>query len=401
MARGFIAYQTPKPDDSGRLVFSSVPAATWNIGGTTGGETYAVTPRERFVEQQITGAAGFKPFSYGGMTASQRRELFGDPAAEAADLASQFDTGLGAGSGIAQLLASIGGSGDGTSASNALAARKYADERADREAKIRAYQDYLASGRLAGGFAGERSAIGAGYEAALKNIAEGYGAAQGMTETGYNTLRDYLERTAVNPYEGMTVDAGLATNPMEEFLQAYGAAGPEVQAAVAAEQAARESGAGAFRSLVDVLSGASTEAQRSRQAETEMAANLAATLLGQQRAGVTSQAELARQQALAAIAQREADRQFAIEEALLGLGKFPSEPGSGEESPAVQAGIVPPTPQTREERIQQIAAGAKGIKDAAAQFAPKFMAENPKATAAQIRAQFPKLAEAVDKAKKK
>lgn len=395
MARGFTQYKTPTPDTSGRLVFSSVPTASWNVGGTTGGEAYAVTPMERFREQRLTGIAGFEPFSYGGMTASQRRELFGDPAGEAADLAGQFDTGMG-GAGIAQLLAAIGG-GSGASAGDTLAARKYADERADRQAQIRAYQDYLASGRLAGGFAGERENVDAGYETALRNIAEGYGEAQGLTSRGYEDLRSYLGRTAVNPYEGLAVNAGLATNPMEQFLEAYGAAGPEVQAAVAAEQAARESGAGAFQSLIDILSGASTEAQRSRQAETEMAANLASTLLGQQRAGVTSQAELARRQALAQIAQREADRQFAIEQALLGLGRFPSEPGSG----AVDAGIVPANTMTREQQIQQIASGARNLKDAATQFAPKFMAENPKATAAEIKKQFPKLAEAVAAAKKK
>jgi hypothetical protein len=98
----------------------------------------------------------------------------------------------------------------------------------------------LSSGRLAGGFDGERRAVDSGYETALRNIAEGYGEAQGLTSRGYDDLRNYLGRTAVNPYEGLAVNAGLATNPMEQFLEAYGAAGPEVQSAVAAEQAARE-----------------------------------------------------------------------------------------------------------------------------------------------------------------
>ena len=388
--RGFKVYNT---GGTPRLVYEVKPNATWNIGGTEGGEYFAQTPQERFREQYLTGISG-TPFYSGGMTPTQREQYFGNAQREGYEAADQLDIG----GGLADMLNQFGaaGSGGGVSSADALALRKYRDERADRAAQQRALQDYLASGRLGGMAAAEQSDVEAQYKRALKNIAAGYGAAEELMGTGYGALEKYLTENQVNPYTGMAVDAGLVTNPMEQFLQAYGAASPDVQAQVAAEQLARESGAGAFQNLIDVLSGAATQAQSSREAEAQMARTVAEQLLGQQRAGFESQSAAARQAALAQIAQRQADREYAIQQALLELGVNPAATGGegGEEEPGG-------APMSRDERIQQIAAGAAGIKDAARQFAPKFMQDNPNATAAEIRKKFPKLAEAVTAAKKK
>jgi hypothetical protein len=287
--------------------------------------------------------------------------------------------------GYEELLRAILGSGSG---GGGLDARRYQDERADRAARTRALQQYLSSGQLGNLSAGTRGAVESQYERALRNIDEGYGSALGITDTGYGGLSDYLSRTAVNPYQGLEFSAGLTSNPMEQFLEAYGAMSPDVQASVAAEQAARESGAGAFRGLADVLSGTSTEAQRSREAEAQMAANFARQFLGQQQAGYRSQADVSRQQALAQIAQQEAERQFALEQALIDSGVTPRKIDESGGDPTLS-------------RLEQIAAGSNNLRQAAAQFAPKYMAENPNATPAQIRKQFPKLAAAVDAAKGK
>jgi len=283
-----------------------------------------------------------------------------------------------------RLLKSLLGSGSG----GGLDARRYEDERADRAARTRALQQYLSSGQLGNLSAGTRGAVESQYERALRNIDEGYGSALGITDTGYGGLSDYLSRTAVNPYQGLEFSAGLTSNPMEQFLEAYGAMSPDVEASVAAEQAARESGAGAFRGLADVLSGTSTEAQRSREAEAQMAANFARQFLGQQQAGYRSQADVARQQALAQIAQQDAERQFALDQLLIELGRNPAGTGGSSGGSTMS-------------RLEEIASGSNNLKQAAAQFAPKYMAENPNATPAQIRKQFPKLAAAVDAAKGK
>lgn len=386
--RGFKVYNTGATP---RLVYEVKPNAAWNIGGAVGGESFAQTPRERFVEQRLTGIGG-EPFYFGGMTPAQREQYFGNPQREGYEAADQLDIG----GGLADMLNQFGTTGSGgVSSADALALRKYRDERADRAAQQRALQDYLASGRLGGMSSAEQADVEAQYQRALANIAAGYGAAEELTGQGYGGLEQYLQQNQVNPYAGMTVDAGLVTNPMEQFLQAYGAASPDVQAQVAAEQLARESGAGAFRNLIDVLSGAATQAQSSREAEALMARTVAEQLLGQQKAGFESQSAAARQAALAEIAKRQADREYAIQQALLELGVNPAATGGETGGTGGEAGV------TRDERIQQIAAGAAGIKDAARQFAPKFMQDNPNATVAEIRKKFPKLAEAVTAAKKK
>jgi len=297
-----------------------------------------------------------------------------------------------------RLLKSLLGSGSG----GGLDAQRYQDERADRAARTRALQQYLSSGQLGNLSAGTRGAIESQYESSLRNIGEGYESALGMTDVGYGGLSDYLTRTARDPYAGFEVSAGLATNPMEQFLDAYGAMGPEVQAAVAAEQAARESGAGAFRNLVDVLSGTTSEAQRSREAEAQMAANFARQFLGQQQAGYRSQADVARQQALAQVAQQEAERQFALDQLVIELGRNQPDTGGGKSGAGGGGGSGTAGGEgSTMTRLEQIASSSANLKQAANQFAPKFMAENPNATPAQIRKQFPKLAAAVDAAKGK
>ena len=112
--RGFKVYNT---GGTPRLVYEVKPEATWNIGGERGGEYYAMTPKERFREQRLTGMSG-APFVYGELTPSERANIFGDPVTEGYEAANQLDIG----GGLADMLNNLGyGSGSGASSTDALA----------------------------------------------------------------------------------------------------------------------------------------------------------------------------------------------------------------------------------------------------------------------------------------
>jgi hypothetical protein len=105
------------------------------------------------------------------------------------------------------------------------------------------------------------------------------------------------------------------TNPMEGYLNAYGAMSPDIANQMQAEQLAGQQSAGAFQSLIDVLGANAKSNDLSRLAESRMAQNMANTGLGAQRASYTSQAGNARQQSLAALAQQIAQSKFEQEQA--------------------------------------------------------------------------------------
>jgi hypothetical protein len=142
------------------------------------------------------------------------------------------------------------------------------------------------------------------YNTAIENIGAGYNTAQGLLDRGYGGLEQYLTQNQNNPYAGLTAQMPSVTNPMEEYLNAYGAMSPDVAGQIQAEQFAGQQSAGAFQSLLDVLNANAKSNDLSRLAESRMAQNMANTGLGAQRASYTSQAGNARQQALADLAQR-------------------------------------------------------------------------------------------------
>jgi hypothetical protein len=142
------------------------------------------------------------------------------------------------------------------------------------------------------------------YNTAIGNIGAGYDTAQGLLDTGYGGLEQYLTQNQNNPYAGLTAQMPSVTNPMEEYLNAYGAMSPDVAGQMQAEQFAGQQSAGAFQSLLDVLGANAKSNDLSRLAESRMAQNMANTGLGAQKASYTSQAGNARQQALADLAQR-------------------------------------------------------------------------------------------------
>jgi hypothetical protein len=153
------------------------------------------------------------------------------------------------------------------------------------------------------------------YDTATTNINEGYNTAQGLMDTGYGALQNYLTQNQNNPYAGLSAQMPAVTNPMEEYLNAYGAMSPDVANQMQAEQFAGQQSAGAFQSLIDILGANAKSNDLSRLAESRMAQNMSNAGLGAQRASYTSQAGNAQQQALASLRQQIAQSKFEQEQA--------------------------------------------------------------------------------------
>jgi hypothetical protein len=82
-----------------------------------------------------------------------------------------------------------------------------------------------------------------------------------------------------------------ATNPMQSYLEAYGAMSPDVQGQLQAQQNAAQYGAENFKNLIQVLSSQADLGSQSRMSEMQMALNLANTGLAQQKAQYKSRGE--------------------------------------------------------------------------------------------------------------
>jgi hypothetical protein len=157
--------------------------------------------------------------------------------------------------------------------------------------------------------------VGNIYSDAIENIGSGYTTAQGLMDTGYGALQAYLQQNQNNPYAGLSIENTAVTNPMENYLQAYGAMSPDIANQMQAEQFAGQQGAGAFQNLINVLSANARQNDLSRLAEAQMARTMGTTGLGAQRASFESQAARAQQEALADLSQRIAQAKFEQEQA--------------------------------------------------------------------------------------
>jgi hypothetical protein len=157
--------------------------------------------------------------------------------------------------------------------------------------------------------------VGNIYSDAIKNIGSGYTTAQGLMDTGYGALQAYLQQNQNNPYAGLSLENTAVTNPMQDYLNAYGAMSPDVAGQVQAEQLAGQQSTGAFQNLINVLSANARQNDLSRLAEAQMARTMGTTGLGAQRASYESQAARAQQEALADLSQRIAQAKFEQEQA--------------------------------------------------------------------------------------
>jgi len=185
-------------------------------------------------------------------------------------------------------------------ASDVYGANNYTTPWADAEAKAQAIADaalaqqsaFQSSLKNVGGAGGTGNA-GANwqsmYDTAQKNLGAGYDQAKTLTDQGYAALQTYLQNNPNNPYAGFTQQVQPVTNPMQQFLSAYGTSNDPVQAQVKAEQFAGEQGAGAFNSLVDILSRSAQGSDASRLAEMQMGQTMAGSGLEAMRGNYQSQ----------------------------------------------------------------------------------------------------------------
>jgi hypothetical protein len=168
--------------------------------------------------------------------------------------------------------------------------------------------------------------IGNIYSSGMSDVGQGYNTAQGLMDTGYGALQAYLQQNQNNPYAGLSIENTAVTNPMENYLQAYGAMSPDIANQMQAEQLAGQQGAGAFQNLINVLSANARQNDLSRLAEAQMSRTMGTTGLGAQRAAYESElakrkaasgfeASSAQQQALAALRQQIAQSKFEQEQA--------------------------------------------------------------------------------------
>ena len=155
--------------------------------------------------------------------------------------------------------------------------------------------------------------INKAYNRASTDINEGYTAAQGVGDSGFNALNAYLQANPNNPYAGMQAQVGSAPDAMSQYLGAYGVSDTPVQGQIQADQLQAQQGAGNFQNLIDVLSGVAQQGAGSRGAESQMAQLLFNTGLGQERAGYRSQAANAQAQALERLQQAMFQSRFGVE----------------------------------------------------------------------------------------
>lgn len=300
-----------------------------------------------------------------------------------------------------------GGSSDPRTSSNALNWLKYQNElasaTAQREAQARKYkamQDYYNSNAWANPYAQlgsqldamqttGRGQIDANYQSALADILGGYDQASQMTGQGYDALSNYLNQYT-NPYAGASFTAPDVADVSGQYDQ-YNLNSPEIAQQAAIENAYNAQGSAGFNTLYDALRRASDMSQQSRLNEAQMARNFANQQLLAGKGAYTGAAAKQRQSQLDQLINSINEQRFQLEQAKATKGQTLQEQllESVGDAPAQAGGA-----ETKAEQIQRLASEAGSFKEAVKQFAPAYIAKNPKATVAELKKKFPALAAA-------
>ena len=367
---------------------------------------------ERNAELYATSTINDAPFYSGGATPEERiaynQQQYGSNYAPTVK-ADGTTSGVTLTDPYASLRASLGG-GSGSSAGG-LDMMKYRDaqqqaiaEKVRQAAQYKAMQDYYNTGDwqnmydTLGGNLDEmqsqgQSQIRGVYNTALGNIGAGYADASRMTQQGYDALNKYLGQNNANPFAGASFTPTTVRDNSQQFMQAYGLDSPEVAQQAATENAYNQAGAGAMNSVYDLLNRAAQTSQQSRLNEAQMGQNFANQTLGSSRAAYQAMAAKAQQDQLNELMNTISQQRFNLEQAK-------GEKGNTLQEELIKlTGVADPetgkAPLTKAENIAQIAANTPNFKAAVAQFAPAYVAKNPKATVAELKKKFPALAAAV------
>jgi hypothetical protein len=367
---------------------------------------------ERGAELYATSAVNNAPFYCGGATPEERtaynQQQYGSPYAPTAT-ADGGTSSVTLTDPYASLRAGLGG-GSGSGASD-LDMMKYRDsqqqaiaEKVRQAAQYKAMQDYYNTGdwRSMYDTLGRdldtmqrqgQSQIRGVYDAALGNIGAGYADASRMTQQGYDALNKYLGQNSANPFAGASFTPTTVQDNSQQFMQAYGLDSPEVAQQAATENAYNQAGAGAMNSVYDLLNRAAQASQQSRLSEAQMGQNFANQTLGSSRAAYQAMAAKAQQDQLNELMNTISQQRF-------NLNQAEGEKGNTLQEELIKlTGVADPetgkAPLTKAENIAQIAANTPNFKEAVKQFAPAYIAKNPKATVAELKKTFPALAKAV------
>lgn len=376
------------------------PTPTRKFEPTTATSDYGRNPDriERASELYSTSFINQDPFYYGGATPQQRIDYnmkhYGD---ENAPTVTMQDPNAAL---AAQLGVGSGGAGSGAN----LDLMKYRDaqrqavlDKIKEQTRYKAMQDYYQTGdwrklyQDLGSNLDTMQSQGAGqiediYNQSLGNIGAGYADASRTTQQGYDALNQYLAQNNANPYAGASFTPTTVGDNSQQFLQGYGIDNAAVGNEVAAENAYNKAGAGAMNSVYDLLNRAAQASQQSRMNEAQMGQTFANQGLSSTKAAYEAMAAKSRQQQLA-------DLMNTISQQRYDLTKAEGEKGTSLQEQLV-ANAGSDAPLTKQERITQLAAQAPNFKAAIAQFAPDYIAKNPKATVADLKKKFPALANA-------
>ena len=353
---------------------------------------------ERASELYSTGFINQDPFYYGGSTPEERTAYnmkhYGDENAPTVGSVDIQNPNAG-------LAAALGGGG---SSGPSLDMIKYQDaqrqavlDKIKEQTRYKALQDYYQTGdwrKLYKDLGSQldtmqtqgTSQINDIYKSALGNIGAGYADASRMTGQGYNALNQYLAQNNLNPYAGASFTPTTVEDGSQQFMQAYGIDSPEVAQQTATENAYNQQGAQGFNTMYDLLSRAAQQSQQSRMNESQMAQNFANQGLSSTRAAYEAMAAKSQQESLNDLLNRISSSRFDLSQQ------------EGEKGQTLQEQLIAnagnDAPLTKQERITQLAAQAPNFKAAIAQFAPDYIAKNPKATVAELKKKFPELAKA-------
>ena len=251
-------------------------------------------------------------------------------------------------------------------ASDTLARDKFNYDKQQDALKLGGMQSYYDSGSTNAGFNAllkmigdqgtvSENAVKGAYDKAITNVDQGYDAAQGLGDSGYDALNKYLSANQNDPYAGMQATVGSAPDALTQYLSAYGVSDQPVRGQIQADQLQAQQGAGNYQNLINLLSSVAQSGASSRGAESAMGQNLFNTTLGQERAGYKTKAEMAQadamrqiqeimyQQRLANESSRNAQMQ-SLAQALAAAGGNPTGGGGPAPAPAAAATVAPVVP---------------------------------------------------------
>jgi hypothetical protein len=248
-----------------------------------------------------------------------------------------------------------------------------------------------------------------------------------LTRTGFTNLQNYLAQNQPTAFaQAQRQQPTPMTSDVMQYLAGQGVSGAPVQAQVDLANLGAQGGASNYNQLLNVLAAREQAAQQSRQAEAEMGlTSQLANLQGIYGQG-TSQLEQSRLAALADLASRVSGNRIAATQtatsrdqtiqdalaALLGTGYIPptTTGGGTTDGGGTTTGggttdgggtTQQPTQSAAVATLARQAANAKGSNAARLQDRVEtFIAANPTATPAQVKAEFPDLSAAAKKKKK-